>query len=62
FAFILRSGTVTAYARARVQQHLSAFLEVVRAVRAHAVDPLRLQALEDRDALFPDLSLAPFHE
>ena len=33
FAFILRSGTVTAYARARVQEHLSAFLELVRAVR-----------------------------
>ena len=62
FAFILRSGTVTEYARARVQQHLSAFLELVRAVRAHAVDPLRLQSLEARDALFPDLSLLSFGE
>jgi len=62
FAFILRSGTVTAYARARVQGHLSAFLELVRGVRAGTVDPLRLHALEQRDALFPDLTLAPFRE
>ena len=62
FAFILRSGTVTAYARARVQQHLSAFLELVRAVRARTVDPLRVHALENRDALFPDLSLTHFRE
>jgi 1,4-alpha-glucan branching enzyme len=60
FAFILRSGTVTAYARARVQRHLSAFLELVRAVRAGAVDPLRLEALERQDALFPELTLGPF--
>jgi 1,4-alpha-glucan branching enzyme len=62
FAFILRSGTVTAYARARVQEHLSAFLELVRSVRAGAVDPLRLQAFEQRDRLFPDLTLDPFRE
>ena len=55
FAFILRSGTVTAYARARVQGHLAAFLELVRAVRRAAVDPLRLHALEERDDLFPEL-------
>jgi len=60
FAFILRSGTVTAYARARVQGHLSAFLELVRAVRAGTVDPLRLASLEGQDALFPDLSLQAF--
>src|SRR5262249_21770347 len=62
FAFILRSGTVTAYARARVQGHLSAFLEMVRSVRARAVDPLRLQALAERDDLFPELSLASFRD
>ena len=62
FAFILRSGTVTGYARARVQAHLSAFLELIRAVRAGVVDPLRLEALEQRDALFPSLTLASFRE
>ena len=62
FAFILRSGTVTAYARARVQSHLSAFLELVRAVRTHTVDPLRLQSLERRDAPFPALTLSQFRE
>ena len=62
FAFILRSGTVTAYARARVQQHLAGFLELVRAVRGGAVDPLRLHALEARDNLFPDLTLAQFRD
>src|SRR5262249_42598078 len=62
FAFILRSGTVTAYARARVQGHLSAFLELIRAVRARTVDPVRLHGLEERDALFPDLTLACFRD
>jgi 1,4-alpha-glucan branching enzyme len=62
FAFILRSGTVTAYARARVQSHLSAFLELVRGVRTGTVDPLRLQSLERRDALFPGLILSQFRE
>jgi 1,4-alpha-glucan branching enzyme len=62
FAFILRSGTVTAYARARVQAHLSGFLELVRAVRARGVDPVRLHALEQRDALFPDLTLGCFRD
>ena len=62
FAFILRSGTVTAYARARVQSHLGSFLELVRSVRAGAVDPLRLQALERRDNLFPELTLERFRE
>jgi 1,4-alpha-glucan branching enzyme len=62
FAFILRSGTVTAYARARVQSHLSAFLELVRGVRTGTVDPLRLQSLERRDALFPGLTLSQFRE
>ena len=62
FAFILRSGTVTAYARARVQAHLAAFLELVRAVRAGSLDPLRLHALEDRDPVFPSLTLGPFRE
>jgi 1,4-alpha-glucan branching enzyme len=60
FAFILRSGTVTAYARARVQAHLSGFLELVRSVRKGAVDPLRLHALEERDNLFPGLTLRSF--
>ena len=62
FAFILRSGTVTAYARARVQSHLASFLELVRSVRAGAVDPLRLEALERRDNLFPELTLERFRE
>jgi 1,4-alpha-glucan branching enzyme len=62
FAFILRSGTVTAYARARVQSHLSSFLELVRAVRTGTVDPLRLQSLEHRDALFPSLTLSQFRD
>ena len=60
FAFILRSGTVTAYARARVQEHLSAFLDLLRSVRAGAVDGARLQQLRERDALFPDLRLEAF--
>ncbi len=60
FAFILRSGTVTAYARARVQAHLAGFLELVRSVRKGAVDPLRLHALEERDNLFPGLTLRSF--
>jgi predicted glycosyl hydrolase (DUF1957 family) len=45
-----------------VQSHLSAFLELVRAVRTGTVDPLRLQSLERRDALFPDLTLSQFRE
>jgi 1,4-alpha-glucan branching enzyme len=60
FAFILRSGTVTAYARARVQAHLSAFLQVVRSVQAGSVDEAPLRLLEQRDALFPDLRLDAF--
>jgi 1,4-alpha-glucan branching enzyme len=60
FAFILRSGTVTAYARARVQGHLAAFLELVRSVRRGAVDPSRLHALQQTDNLFPGLTLEPF--
>jgi len=60
FAFILRSGTVTEYARGRVQAHLAAFLELVRSVRSGAVNPSRLHALEARDNLFPGLTLGPF--
>ncbi|HSP19156.1 MAG TPA: 1,4-alpha-glucan branching protein domain-containing protein, partial [Myxococcaceae bacterium] len=60
FAFILRSGTVTAYARARVQAHLAGFLELVRSVQSGTVDPVRLHALEARDNLFPGLTLGSF--
>ncbi len=60
FAFILRSGTVTSYARGRVQEHLAAFLELIQAVRAGAVDGARLAALEARTPLFPELDLEDF--
>jgi 1,4-alpha-glucan branching enzyme len=60
FAFILRTGTVASYARARVEGHLAAFLELVQAVRAGAVDGTRLAALEERAPLFPRLDLNVF--
>jgi 1,4-alpha-glucan branching enzyme len=60
FAFILRSGTVTAYARARVQSHLSAFLELIQQVRSGPVDGVRLGSLEERTPLFPELHLGFF--
>ncbi len=60
FAFILRSGTVTSYARGRVQGHLSAFLELIQAVRAGTVDGARLAALEARTPLFPELDVEDF--
>jgi len=44
----------------RVQGHLAAFLELVRAVRSGTVDPLRLASLERQDGLFPDLTLDAF--
>lgn len=56
--FIIRQGTSPDYARRRVQEHLEHFHALCDDVEAGSIAPARLQSLEDRTPLFPNLNLS----
>ncbi len=57
WAFILTMGTVRPYAIQRVRTHLENCLELCEAVRAGRVDRERLETLESRNNIFPNLDI-----
>jgi 1,4-alpha-glucan branching enzyme len=60
WAFILQSGTATAYARRRVTSHLRRFRHLAAQIRGGAVDLAWLSRLEATDNLFPTLNWREF--
>lgn len=55
WAFILSTGTVPTYARARIESHLARFNEIARMIETDAVSPDRIDAIRAQDNLFPTL-------
>jgi 1,4-alpha-glucan branching enzyme len=53
--FILRTGTSPAYARSRIEGHLTNFNALAEQLRAQNIDPDALLALETKSGLFPEL-------
>jgi 1,4-alpha-glucan branching enzyme len=60
WAFILRNGTVTDYARRRVVSHLRRFRHLAAQIRGGRVDEAWLARLEATDNLFPALDWQEF--
>lgn len=58
--FIITNGTTEQYARRRFHDHLNRFHDLLSCLDRRAIDPLRLQALEYMDALFPKLDYQLF--
>jgi 1,4-alpha-glucan branching enzyme len=58
--FIMRTGTTVEYAVKRVTDHLSRFRYLAEALRQNDLDPRRLAALEQMDAIFPELDFRVF--
>lgn len=58
--FLIRSGGAVDYAVRRVQEHLSRFRFLHRALRQGRIDRRRLCALEQMDNLFPELDYRVF--
>jgi 1,4-alpha-glucan branching enzyme len=56
WAFIMKAGTMVEYACRRTQGHLVNFDELYHQVTENRIDTGFLQALEDRDNIFPTLN------
>ncbi|MEM7235602.1 MAG: 1,4-alpha-glucan branching protein domain-containing protein, partial [Planctomycetota bacterium] len=62
WAFILRAGTSTGYARRRVVEHLEAFETLCGGVAEGTIDEVELARLEQRNNVFPELTHSIFEE
>jgi 1,4-alpha-glucan branching enzyme len=60
--FILKSGTSTVYAEQRVRDLLARFNYLDKAIEGASIDERHLQALEQLDAIFPNLDYQGFIE
>lgn len=58
--FILKSGTSTEYAQQRVRDLLARFNYLDKGISGAGIDPQHLQALEQMDAIFPDLDFRSY--
>jgi 1,4-alpha-glucan branching enzyme len=59
--FIIKSGANASYAEKRIRELLSRFGYLEQAIRNNEVDPRKLQAMEQMDAIFPDLDIGCFN-
>jgi 1,4-alpha-glucan branching enzyme len=55
WAFILKAGTVTEYARRRVLSHLGRFTRIYDSLQDNSLDEEWLSGIESRDNIFPDI-------
>lgn len=60
WAFILKAGTMSAYAERRTREHLANFQDLYAGLLSGAIDPARLSGLEARHRLFPELDWRVF--
>lgn len=60
WAFILKSGTSAEYAEKRVRDLLSRFSYLANALDTDNINPEYLHALEQMDAIFPQLDIRPY--
>jgi 1,4-alpha-glucan branching enzyme len=58
--FIITNGTTEEYARRRFADHLNRFHELLHDLDGSRIDSGKLEALEDLDALFPELDYRLF--
>ncbi|MBS4030155.1 MAG: DUF1957 domain-containing protein [Clostridiales bacterium] len=58
--FIITSGTMDRYARQRIEDHLVRFIRLHDQIYNNTVDESWLQALQDKDNLFPNLDYRIF--
>ncbi len=55
WAFIMKAGTTVEYAKRRVENHMARFGFLADGIERGKVDRRKLEALEEMDAIFPDL-------
>jgi 1,4-alpha-glucan branching enzyme len=55
WAFILKTGTMTAYAERRVNEHVLRFNRLYEELGARSLDEAWLREVESRDNIFPDI-------
>jgi len=60
--FIMRTGTTVEYAAKRVADQLARFRYLVDSLDQGEPDPRRLAALEQMDAIFPDMDFRVYAE
>ncbi len=58
--FIITDGSTEQYARRRFSDHVNRFHDLLNGLEARQIDPVRLEALEYMDALFPELDYKLF--
>ncbi|MBN1443667.1 MAG: DUF1957 domain-containing protein, partial [Planctomycetes bacterium] len=62
WAFIMKAGTATGYARQRAREHLESFQALATSVRKGVIDETMVADLESKNNLFPDLSFEVYGE
>ncbi len=60
WAFIMKTGTMTDYARRRTKQHLHRFTGLYEDIKWNKINPSWLAELEWKDNIFPDLNYKHF--
>jgi len=55
WAFIMKTGTMAAYAAKRTKQHVSHFTDLYNQIKSGSIDEDKLKELEYRDNIFPDI-------
>ncbi len=60
WAFILKTGTATGYARARVEEHLDNFERLAQHVESGKLNARLVAALEKKNSIFPHMSFDTF--
>ncbi len=60
WAFIIRSGTTTEYAKKRIIDHLARFNYLSESIRNNVIDERTLSALEILDDIFPDIDFRDY--
>jgi 1,4-alpha-glucan branching enzyme len=58
--FIVTNGTTEEYARRRFNDHINRCHYLLEGVERQELDPIRLEALEHMDAIFPELDYRLF--
>lgn len=61
WAFIMKTGTMTAYATRRTKDHLHRFTRIYESVKAGHIDDGWLSDIEYKDNIFPDIDYTIYH-
>ncbi len=61
WAFIMTTGTMVDYAIKKTKDHLNRFFELSEMIKQKSVSESRLQQIESKDNIFPELDYQIFH-